>query len=170
MLQLVTRGAFARGAGIGSLRVGLGQPAARRGIERAHAQRLLVGRDRLGPLPARLVRHPERHGRRRVVVIGGGERGRELDRLVVAAELDQRARELAGDERLGLADGKRLLVRLPFPIPGDVGFEAMWVEVTSYATDTVTGTVVDEPIATDVARGDRVTRPRTEVEDVRELP
>jgi hypothetical protein len=70
----------------------------------------------------------------------------------------------------GNKDGKRLLVRLPFPIPGDVGFEAMWVEVTSYATDTVTGTVVDEPIATDVARGDRVTRPRTEVEDVRELP
>ncbi len=70
----------------------------------------------------------------------------------------------------GRKDGKRVLVRLPFAIPGDVGFESMWVELTGYGADTVTGTIVDEPIATDVARGDRVTRPRAEVEDVREQP
>jgi hypothetical protein len=92
--------------------------------------------------------------------------GRERAQRALAAALGHWADTRGG----GRIDGKRLLVRLPFPIPGDVGFEAMWVEVTSYAADTVTGTVVDEPIATDVARGDRVTRPRTQVEDVRELP
>ena len=70
----------------------------------------------------------------------------------------------------GRKDGGRVLVRLPFAIPGDVGFESMWVELTGYNGDTVTGVVVDEPIATDVVRGDRVTRPRAEVEDVREQP
>ena len=71
----------------------------------------------------------------------------------------------------GRKDGKRVVVRLPFPIPGDVGFESMWVEVASYSADTVTGTLIDEPMAaTEVARGERVTRPRSEVEDVRELP
>lgn len=70
----------------------------------------------------------------------------------------------------GRKDGKRVLVRLPFAIPGDVGSESMWVEISGYTAETVTGTVVDEPIATDVARGDRVTRPRDEVEDVREQP
>jgi hypothetical protein len=67
----------------------------------------------------------------------------------------------------GKTDG-RLLVRLPFAIAGDAGFESMWVEITGYGAATVTGVVVDEPIAaTDVLRGDRVTRARTEVEDVR---
>jgi hypothetical protein len=60
-----------------------------------------------------------------------------------------------------------LLVRLPFPIPGDAGVESMWVEVTRYDAQTVTGKLVDEPLgATDVARGDDVTRPRSEVESV----
>ncbi len=64
--------------------------------------------------------------------------------------------------------GARLLVRLPFAIAGDAGVESMWVEVTGYDGRALTGLVVDEPVAvTDIARGDRVTRLRSEVEDVR---
>jgi Uncharacterized protein conserved in bacteria (DUF2314) len=66
------------------------------------------------------------------------------------------------------ASGARLLVRLPFSIPGDAGVESMWVEVSAYDARTVTGKLVDEPLgATDVARGDLLTRPRSQVEDVR---
>jgi hypothetical protein len=65
------------------------------------------------------------------------------------------------------AGGKRLLVRLPFAIPGDGGVESMWLEVTRYDPHTITGTLVDEPLAaTDLARGDEVTMPRTQVEGV----
>jgi hypothetical protein len=65
------------------------------------------------------------------------------------------------------AGGAKLLVRLPFAIPGDAGVESMWVDVTGYDARTVTGTLVDEPLgATDVARGDAVTRPRADVERV----
>jgi hypothetical protein len=61
--------------------------------------------------------------------------------------------------------GMALLVRLPFGIPGDAGVESMWVDVSSYDATTITGTLVDDPLgATDLARGDRVTRPRAEVE------
>ena len=43
----------------------------------------------------------------------------------------------------------------------------MWLEVTRYDAQTVTGTLKDDPLgATDVARGDSVTRPRAQVEDV----
>ncbi len=63
--------------------------------------------------------------------------------------------------------GAKLLVRLPFPIPGDAGVESMWIDVTGDDGTSVTGTLVDEPLgATDVARGDTVTRPRGEVEAV----
>jgi hypothetical protein len=63
--------------------------------------------------------------------------------------------------------GARLLVLLPFPIPGDAGTESMWLDVTKADAKTVTGKVMDEPLgATDVKRGDEVTRPRTQVEDV----
>jgi uncharacterized protein YegJ (DUF2314 family) len=66
------------------------------------------------------------------------------------------------------ATGAGLLVRLPFAIAGDAGIESMWVDVTGYDARAVTGFVVDEPIAvTEVARGDRVTRLRSEVEEVR---
>src|SRR6185436_12053844 len=109
VLQLVAGGAFARRSGVVSLSIRLGEPAPRGRIERAHAKGLFVGGDRLGPLAAGRARHPERDRGDRVVVVGGDQRGRELDRAVELAELDQRARELADDERLGAA-GQRLLV------------------------------------------------------------
>jgi hypothetical protein len=63
--------------------------------------------------------------------------------------------------------GAKLLVRLPFPIPGDAGIESMWIDVTGYDARTIKGTLVDEPLgATDFARGDAVTRPRTDVERI----
>jgi hypothetical protein len=82
-----------------------------------------------------------------------------------------RAREALGPAlgrwRAARAEGAKLLVLLPFPIPGDAGVESMWVDLTAYDDRTVTGRIVDEPLgATDVARGDSVTRPRSEVEDV----
>jgi hypothetical protein len=65
--------------------------------------------------------------------------------------------------------GSKLLVLLPFPIPGDAGIESMWVEVTEVHERTIAGRLVDEPLgATDVSRGDTVTRPRAEVEDIDE--
>jgi hypothetical protein len=65
--------------------------------------------------------------------------------------------------------GAKLLVLLPFPIPGDAGLESMWVDVTEYGERTVTGRIVDEPLgATDFARGDSVTRSRADVEDLDE--
>ena len=61
----------------------------------------------------------------------------------------------------------RLLVQLPFSIPGEGGIESMWIDVTRYDARTITGKVIDEPLgATDVHRGDEVTRPRAEVEDL----
>ena len=43
------------------------------------------------------------------------------------------------------------------------------VEVTVYDARTVTGTLVDEPLgATNVSQGSKVTRPREDVEDLRE--
>jgi hypothetical protein len=69
----------------------------------------------------------------------------------------------------GRARGTRLLARLPFTIPGDAGVESMWIDVTAYDVRTITGKLVDEPLAaTDVARGDSITRPRADVEDVEE--
>ena len=66
------------------------------------------------------------------------------------------------------AHGDKLLVQLPFAIPGDAGVESMWVEVTRYDARTVTGTLLNEPLgATDVTRGETITRPREQVEDVR---
>jgi hypothetical protein len=65
--------------------------------------------------------------------------------------------------------GSKLLVMLPFPIPGDAGVESMWIEVTKLDARTVTGKLTDDPLgATDVKRGDEVTRPRSDVEDVEE--
>ena len=63
--------------------------------------------------------------------------------------------------------GGRLLVQLPFAIPGEGGVESMWIDVSRFDARNVTGKVIDEPLgATDVHRGDEVTRPRTEVEDL----
>jgi uncharacterized protein YegJ (DUF2314 family) len=56
---------------------------------------------------------------------------------------------------------------MPFDIPGG-GKESLWVEVIRHDAHTLTGHVADEPLAaTDVARGDEVTRPRSDVQDVR---
>jgi hypothetical protein len=69
----------------------------------------------------------------------------------------------------GHARGEKLLLRLPFTIPGDAGVESMWIEVTGYGDATVTGTLVDEPLAaTDLEQGQSLTRPRTDVEDIDE--
>lgn len=69
----------------------------------------------------------------------------------------------------GHAGGARLLLRLPFTIPGDAGIESMWIEVTGYSDATVTGTLVDEPLAaTDLEKGQSLTRPRADVEDIDE--
>jgi hypothetical protein len=69
----------------------------------------------------------------------------------------------------GHAKGEKLLVRLPFSIPGDAGTESMWIEVSAYSDATVTGTLVDEPLAaTDVEKGQSITRPRGDVEDIEE--
>jgi hypothetical protein len=63
--------------------------------------------------------------------------------------------------------GGKLLVRLPFDILGDAGVEAMWVEVTDFNDKTVTGSLVDEPLAAvTFSRGQSVTRRRDEVEAV----
>jgi hypothetical protein len=96
--------------------------------------------------------------------------------LTTAAPEEQRERRQDAQARLGhaLAEwgathrrGSELLVRLPFPIPGDAGVESMWVRVTRFDARTVTGRLVDEPLgATDVAQGDEVTRRRDEVEGV----
>jgi len=65
------------------------------------------------------------------------------------------------------ATGARLVVLLPFGIPGDAGTESMWIDVTRADARTVTGKVMDEPLgATDLHKGDAVTRPRGEVEDL----
>jgi hypothetical protein len=99
--------------------------------------------------------------------------------LAASSEEDVvRARASKAQRALGAAlarwsvrrsSGGELLVRLPFPIPGDAGVESMWVEVTGFDDRTVTGKLVDEPLgATDVAPGDTVTRPRTAVEDIQE--
>jgi hypothetical protein len=67
----------------------------------------------------------------------------------------------------GRAAGARLLLLLPFGIPGNGGTESMWVEVTRADSTTVTGTIIDDPLgATDVHKGDEVRRPRTDVEDL----
>ena len=43
----------------------------------------------------------------------------------------------------------------------------MWVDVTKADAKTVTGIILDEPLgATDVHKGDLVTRPRSDVEDL----
>jgi hypothetical protein len=65
------------------------------------------------------------------------------------------------------ASGAKLLVALPFAIPGDAGAESVWVAVTRFDARTVTGTVIDDPLgATDVKRGDEVTRPRSQVQEI----
>jgi hypothetical protein len=83
---------------------------------------------------------------------------RDLTRLFAAPPADA----LADD-----ASGAAIWVRLPFPIPGG-GVEPLWVRVTAHDASTVTGRIDDDPLAaTDVSRGDAVTRPRTDVDAVR---
>lgn len=68
---------------------------------------------------------------------------------------------------VGRTTGTRLLVLVPFGIPGDAGTESMWIDVTRADGRTITGKVLDDPLgATDVHKGDEVTRPRTDVEDM----
>ena len=88
---------------------------------------------------------------------------------VMVGRREKAQKELAGAlERWSAAHGKgRLLVQVPFVIPGDAGSESMWIEVTRFDARSVTGKLVDDPLgATDVARGDEVTRPRAAVEDL----
>jgi hypothetical protein len=68
-----------------------------------------------------------------------------------------------------------LLVRLPFAITGDCdagpdagcGTESMWIDVIGYDARTVRGKLVDDPLgATQFQRGDEITRPRTDVEEI----
>jgi hypothetical protein len=67
----------------------------------------------------------------------------------------------------GRSAGARLTVQVPFSIPGSDGAESMWILVTRADAQNVTGTVLDEPLAaTDVHKGDEVTRPRSDVEDL----
>jgi hypothetical protein len=67
------------------------------------------------------------------------------------------------------ATGRKLLALLPFAIPGDAGVESMWIEVTDCGDRSITGRLLDDPLAaTDVAQGDTVTRARSEVQDVEE--
>jgi len=48
----------------------------------------------------------------------------------------------------------KLLVKLPFPMPGDAGVEWMWVEVKSVQNTTITGTLANSPAyATDLHAG-----------------
>jgi uncharacterized protein YegJ (DUF2314 family) len=83
------------------------------------------------------------------------------------------ARELADAlDRTSATEGKgsgraTVFVRLPFEIPGG-GSEALWVEVTGHDARTITGRIADEPLAaTDVERGQTVTRARSDVQGVR---
>jgi hypothetical protein len=72
-------------------------------------------------------------------------------------------------DRAGAPDATsgKVFVRMPFEIPGG-GHESLWVEVTRHDARTLTGRIADDPLAaTDVARGDEVTRPRSDVLDVR---
>jgi len=75
--------------------------------------------------------------------------------------------EALGRWKARKGNGAKVRVLLPFAIPGNGGVESMWVEVTKVDARTVTGILADEPLgATDVKRGDEVTRPRTQVEDL----
>jgi hypothetical protein len=102
--------------------------------------------------------------------------GTSMDDDAAASQRDKAQRELPGaiarweHQR---AHGAKLLVQLPFAIPGDAGSEWMWVDVERVDARNVTGKLADDPLgATGVSRGDEVTRPRTEVVDldVRGLP
>ncbi len=71
--------------------------------------------------------------------------------------------------------GESLLVRLPFAIAGECdagadagcGVESMWVEVTGYDARAIKGKLVDEPLgATQFNRGDAISRPRSDVEEI----
>ena len=65
------------------------------------------------------------------------------------------------------SNGGKVLVRLPFDIPGGAGAEAMWVEISGFDEKTVTGILVDEPLAAvTVTQGAKVSRRRDEVEAV----
>jgi hypothetical protein len=68
-----------------------------------------------------------------------------------------------------------LLARLPFDIAGDCdagadaecGTESMWIDVTGYDARTVEGKLVDDPLAaTQFHRGDEISRPRGEIEEI----
>ena len=59
------------------------------------------------------------------------------------------------------------MVGVPFALTGDAGVEEIWLEVTAFDARTVTGRVMDDPLAaTDVHKGALVTRSRADVDDV----
>ena len=95
--------------------------------------------------------------------------------LRASREKAQRALPAALAHWSATRPGGSLLVRLPFPMAGDCdagadagcGTESMWVDVTSYDARTIKGTLVDDPLgATQFNRGDAITRPRGDVEDI----
>jgi len=68
-----------------------------------------------------------------------------------------------------------LLVRLPFDIAGECdagdgagcGVESMWVDVSGYDAHAIKGKLVDDPLgATQYHRGDEISRPQTDVEEI----
>jgi hypothetical protein len=86
-----------------------------------------------------------------------------------AGRLQQRLTDALAKWKEGHEQGAKLFVRLPFQIPGTEGSESLWIEVTGFDERTIKGTVVDEPLAaTDVEKGQEVTRRRGEVQEVRE--
>ena len=123
---------------------------------------------------ARIVPSAARGAHRRTSISrsassGRCSRRRRGDDVLAAAARRRRASSAAAVKawEAQRASGAKLLVLLPFPIPGDAGVESMWIDVTRLDARTVTGKVMDDPLgATDVKRGDEVTRPRSEVEDV----
>jgi uncharacterized protein YegJ (DUF2314 family) len=69
------------------------------------------------------------------------------DEAMKAASARARARLPAVKQRFvaGLPTGQRLLVKAPFDLPDDGGHEYMWIEVTRWKGDELTGTLVNEP-------------------------
>jgi hypothetical protein len=97
----------------------------------------------------------------------GSVLGAPPDEASQRTEQTRTAKQLAAAfEPGGAGHGAKVFVRLPFEIPGGGGgHEALWVEVTGHDARTVTGRIDDDPLAaTDVERGQEVTRPRADVE------
>ncbi|MCL2448093.1 MAG: DUF2314 domain-containing protein [Polyangiaceae bacterium] len=90
------------------------------------------------------------------------------DEVTQKGKHSRTARELGDALDRSSADGRaHVFVRLSFDIPGG-GREWLWVEVTAHDARTITGRIADDPLAaTDIERGQVVTRPRADVDGVR---